>query len=268
MSTGANTLLSRGASCRRHAETISKRGSESKRRFDERVSSANLARVAMPIAVPAAPTRHERSKAARRQRTIDAVLELASQGGYDAVQIRAASELSGVASDTIYRYFGSRDALISAALLEWLEREAFQEASHWGEGDTAAEQLLAAHRHAWELWERNPTMLETFVRATLADGHRADGPAARAKETMTPLVADILRDVDADYRDDVMTLLEHLTHSAMHSIVQGQLAINEVFPLLERAIRRLAQHPAMAGHCPPSWAWQPEAAGKRHGKRR
>ena len=200
-------------------------------------------------------TRLERSQQSRRARAIAAVLELAEQEGYDAVQIRAVAERSDVSSDTLYRYFGSRDGLISAALIDWLERESFGLLPSWLEGETPAERLLTGLCQQWAGWEAHPNMLETFTRATLAQGHRPDGPAALAMKTVMSMLSDVLRDVDPGYRDDLLMMLEHFTHALMNSVVHGFRSIEEVQPLVERFIRRLAQHPAMADHRPPSWGW-------------
>jgi hypothetical protein len=89
-------------------------------------------------------------------------------------------------------------------------------------------------------------MLETFVRAALAEGNIEDGLAARSVDTMVPLTADALRDVDPGYRDDVLMIVEHVTHSAMTFVVRGTMSISEVYPQLERVVGRLAEHPAMA----------------------
>jgi AcrR family transcriptional regulator len=204
---------------------------------------------------PAAGGRLQRSQASRRARVLAAVLDLAHEGGYDAVQLRPISDRTGVSSDTIYRYFGSRDRLISVAVRQWLEREYIGVAPTWLEGATPAEQILSFSRHVWEVWERNPNMLETFVRAALAEGGIEDGLASRSTTALVPLTADALRDVDPDYRADVLMTLEHFTHSAMTYVVRGQFPIGEVYPQLERTVRRLAQHPAMAGHRPTSWEW-------------
>src|SRR4029453_10121938 len=69
------------------------------------------------------------SQAARRQRVIDAALELGSAGGYDAVQMRDVARTAGVALGTIYRYFTSKDHLLAAAMVDWsadLERRLAQ----------------------------------------------------------------------------------------------------------------------------------------------
>jgi AcrR family transcriptional regulator len=205
-----------------------------------------------------AETRLERSQRARRARVLQTVLDLAQEGGYDAIQLRAISDRTGISSDTIYRYFGSRDQLVSAAVREWAEREFVEPAGTWLEGDTSAEQVLSFNRHVWQVWERNPKVLETFVRAAMAEGDTPDGIAARSLETLVPHTALAMRAVDPGYRGDFLMMIEHCTHSAMTYVVRGQLPISEVYPQLERAVRRLAQHPAMDGHRPESWDWEAE----------
>src|SRR3546814_13658344 len=61
------------------------------------------------------------SQAARRQRVLVAALQLGSAGGYDAVQMRDVAASAGVALGTIYRYFPSKDPLLAAAMVEWME---------------------------------------------------------------------------------------------------------------------------------------------------
>ena len=54
------------------------------------------------------------NQAARRGRVLDAALELAAEGGYDAVQMRDVAARAQVALGTIYRYFSSKDHLLAA----------------------------------------------------------------------------------------------------------------------------------------------------------
>ena len=195
------------------------------------------------------------------ERVIEAVLHLARNEGYDAIQVRAIGEQTGISSDTIYRYFGSRDRLVSEAMAQWTDREFVKPAPTWLEGDTAAEQLLSFCRQVWTVWERNPAMLEAFVRAAQAEGDTASGLADQGVRNLVPLTARALQDVDPSYRDDVLMIVEHVTHSAMTFVVRGQLAVDDVYPRLERLVRRLAQHPAMADHRPASWAWSGRDGG-------
>ena len=55
------------------------------------------------------------AQAARRERVVRAALELAAEGGYDAVQMRDVASRSEVALGTIYRYFSSKDHLLAAS---------------------------------------------------------------------------------------------------------------------------------------------------------
>src|ERR687893_1244876 len=61
-----------------------------------------------------------KSQAARRDRVIRAALDLAADGGYDAVQMRDVATRAEVALGTIYRYFPSKDALLLAVMVQWL----------------------------------------------------------------------------------------------------------------------------------------------------
>jgi AcrR family transcriptional regulator len=201
--------------------------------------------------------RLQRSQAARQSRVLATVLHLARKGGYDAIQLRAISDHTGVSSYTIYRYFGSRDRLIAIALRHWLERKFIEPAPKWFEGETPAEKILSFNRQIWRVWERHPRMLETFVRATLTEGGVDVGLVDRVTSQLVPLSAYVLRDVEPGYRADVLMILEHFTHSAMTYVIRGELAFSEVYLRLERTVRRLAEHPAMAGAGGEGVEWTP-----------
>ncbi len=205
--------------------------------------------------------RLRRSQAARRERVIAAVLELAADGGYDAIQVRAIAERTGISSDTIYRYFGSRDRLIAEAVGQWSSRELYEPAPTWLDGDTTAEQLLAYYRQVWAVWEANPRMLETYVRAARIEGEVPGGIADTSISSLVPVTEYALRDVEPAYRDDALMAVEHFTHSAMTYVVRGHWSVDDVYPRLERLVRRLSQHPAMADHRPRSWDWVPGETG-------
>ncbi|MEZ5205920.1 MAG: TetR family transcriptional regulator [Acidimicrobiales bacterium] len=57
----------------------------------------------------------------RRERAIAAALELASEGGYEAVQMRDVAQRADIALGTLYRYFSGKDHLLAAAQVEWVE---------------------------------------------------------------------------------------------------------------------------------------------------
>src|SRR5207244_2412704 len=75
----------------------------------------------MPEAAPTVAGKRARNQAARRQRVIEAAMALATQGGYDAVQMRDVAATADVALGTLYRYFPSKDHLLIAAQEEWAQ---------------------------------------------------------------------------------------------------------------------------------------------------
>jgi hypothetical protein len=100
-------------------------------------------------------------------------------------------------------------------------------------------------------------MLETFVQAALAETDKDSGLAAQSVSVMVPISEAILAGVEPDYRADVLDVMSHIYHSAMTHVLRGQLESDEVYGILERTLRRLAQHPAMADQRPRSWDYQP-----------
>src|SRR5919112_4115789 len=79
----------------------------------------------------------------RRKRILDATVALASQGGFDAVQMRAVAERADVALGTLYRYFPSKIHLLVSALQREFERAESALRDRPVEGDTSAERVIS-----------------------------------------------------------------------------------------------------------------------------
>src|SRR3954471_14568072 len=88
------------------------------------------------------------SQAARRQRVLVSALELAADGGYEAVQMRDIATSAGVALGTIYRYFPSKDALLAAAMVEWMEDLERRVGQRGPQGATTTERVYDVLRRA------------------------------------------------------------------------------------------------------------------------
>ena len=85
----------------------------------------------------------------RRKRILDATIALATQGGFDAVQMRSVAEEANVALGTLYRYFPSKIHLLVSALGREFERAEASLRDKPIPGDTAvgAGHLRAAQDH-------------------------------------------------------------------------------------------------------------------------
>lgn len=83
------------------------------------------------------------SQRERRQRLLDAARDLAAQGGYPAVTMHAVADRAGLARATVYRYFGSKDQLLTAVGAEWARGVIAAQRAVAPESGTAADRVGA-----------------------------------------------------------------------------------------------------------------------------
>ena len=156
------------------------------------------------------------SQAARRQRVLVSALELADEGGYDAVQMRDVATRAGVALGTIYRYFPSKDALLAAAMVEWmedLERRVTQRGPH---GDTTADRVYDILRRAVATMERQPRVAEAVITSLTSDDPMAGKASASTTDVMTRVMLQAFPDdVDADMEARIAKVLGHVWFSCI-----------------------------------------------------
>ena len=106
------------------------------------------------------------NQAARRARVLEAAMVLATEGGYDAVQMRDVASRAQVALGTIYRYFASKDHLLAACQLEtWRELERRLEGRPLS-GDTASERVSELFRRLMRRVEREPLQAAALITAS------------------------------------------------------------------------------------------------------
>jgi TetR/AcrR family transcriptional regulator, cholesterol catabolism regulator len=178
-----------------------------------------------------------RSQAARRSRVLAAAIELASEGGYDAVQMRDVATRAQVALGTIYRYFSSKDQLLAAALVQWssdLERKLAQRPP---KGLTAADRVVDVLRRASRAIERNPNLTSALVTAIASPDPAVRESQNDVDKIMVTLVSDALHDV-AD-AEGVMRVLSWVWFASLIGWVNGWSNAGNVGEELERAARLL-----------------------------
>ena len=181
------------------------------------------------------PTQLARSQRARRERIVAAVLELAAEGGYDAVQVREVAARAHVALRTIYNYYDSRENLLYEAMMEWRFRVSSESVANVS-GTTLEERLLSLLRHNFEVFAEAPKLFETFSRLDLRPGE-ADPVIYK---TMVGATDELLADVDPGFADDLRLILGRFIYGTMSLAAQGYLPIEDVWPEIERMVRRVA----------------------------
>ena len=101
----------------------------------------------------------------RRRRILDATIALASQGGFDAVQMRAVAEQADVALGTLYRYFPSKIHLLVSALARQFEDTQSMVGRKPVPGDTASERVIYVLRRATRGMQGDANLTEALTRA-------------------------------------------------------------------------------------------------------
>lgn len=180
-----------------------------------------------------------RSQAARRGRVIDAAIELAAEGGYDAVQMRDVAARAQVALGTIYRYFSSKDQLLAAALVQWAAEMEVRLVQRPARGSTTADRVVEVLRRASRALEENPLLTSALVTAIASPD-----PAVRECQTdvsaiMVSLLSSVLTDVDEAEREGIMRVLSWVWFAALIGWVNGWSNSGTVGAELENAARLL-----------------------------
>lgn len=116
--------------------------------------------------MPYRPTENTRARAGRRRADIlDAATVLVATGGFSAATVRAIADTSGIATGTVYRYFGNREELLAEIFRGLADRE-YRAVEHAVQSaDPADGSALAA---------RLTALLTTFSRRALTSPRTAE----------------------------------------------------------------------------------------------
>ncbi|MCU1426410.1 MAG: transcriptional regulator, TetR family [Actinomycetia bacterium] len=204
----------------------------------------------MTTALPHDPTRTAlaRSQAARRRRVIDATLQLAGEGGFDAVQMRDVAAAADVALGTVYRYFSSKERLLLEAMAEQQADLRAHLQGHPPPGATASERVSNVLRRANRALKRHPDVTAAMVRAFGSARPEDADVVRRVGEIMGDVITRAIRpDGETTDRDvQVARVLTLVWNSSLVGWVGGVDPAERVDEDLEIAARFLLDDPATA----------------------
>jgi AcrR family transcriptional regulator len=180
----------------------------------------------------------------RRRRIIETAIEFASAGGYDAVHMREVAEQAGVALATVYRYFESKDHLLSAAVSESTAQLQARLARSPARGDTAVEQLVDVLRRASRALERRPLLTAAMVRALGSSDPGVAVASARVRGQIKDIASPILAGLEPADIEGIVAVLSHVWNSSLMIWAHGQAPIASIGDELELAARLLLEHHA------------------------
>ncbi|MEU6536772.1 TetR family transcriptional regulator [Streptomyces sp. NPDC047000] len=215
--------------------------------------TAGTARPA-PASAPGMPPLTERQEA-RRRRILRASAQLASRGGFDAVQMREVAESSQVALGTLYRYFPSKVHLLVATMQDQLDHMHGTLRKKPPTGDTAAERVADTLMRAFRALQREPHLADAMVRAlTFAD--RSVSPEVdQVSRQTTAIILDAMAPSAAPAPTpaqlSAVRVIEHTWHSALITWLSGRASIAQVKIDIETVCRLIDLTDPGAGGVPP-----------------
>lgn len=202
--------------------------------------------MAPETATAVAPTPDEltSSQRERRARILEAAQELASAGGFDAVQMRDVADKAEVALGTLYRYFPSKVHLLVACMRDQTEQLGDRLTSRPSSGETAAERVMGVLERGTRAMRRDPGLTEAMVRALMSADPASAAEAEGVTDAMTAAItAAMTGDDRAATEDDpaIARVLEQVWLTQILMWLSGRASLTEMRNDLRVAIRLLVR---------------------------
>lgn len=175
-----------------------------------------------------APNERAAATAERRRRMVEAAVELAGEGGYDAVQMRDVAARAEVALGTLYRQYSSKDQLLITALAGQADALRARLAQRPPQGPSPADRVADVLERATRALTRSPDLTTAMVTALSS----REPDAAEAKHEVervlhTIIAAAIDGDDVADF-DGVLRVLGYVWLAVLNAWVGGMLDSNQM----------------------------------------
>lgn len=178
---------------------------------------------------------------ARRQRIVAAALDLAAQGGYEAVQMRDVAARAKVALGTLYRYFSSKDQLLAFSWVYWSQDLQEQLVRNPLRGVTAAERIMDFMRRATVALEREPKLTSALLKSLLSPDIKAEPSRRELFAVMNRVIEKELCHLNARDRAGIYDILGHVWYANLLMWVSGRSEASHVCDNLETACRLLIE---------------------------
>lgn len=172
---------------------------------------------------------------ARRQRLIDSARELALEGGYPAVTMHDVADRAGVARATVYRYFATKDHLLTEVASAWAHHVT-GDIDALAVGDTPLERLTALLERIVHVAAREPTLTSAIIQAVTSDDSSVD----EARTVLFLFLRDRFSTAIGDpvpERDEVEIVLGHILLAALISLASLRQPVEEVAAMVRTAGR-------------------------------
>ena len=178
----------------------------------------------------------------RRKRILDATYALASEGGFDAVQMRGVADHADVALGTLYRYFPSKIHLLVSALGRQFGETAETLGKRPIPGDTPADRVIWSLKRITRGAQGDPHLTDALTRAFMFADASVAAEIHEVGGHMTQIFTHAMHpDVDEVTDEDVAIakVVGDVWLSALVAWVTGRSTAEETAQHIEVAVRLL-----------------------------
>ena len=168
------------------------------------------------------PTVLTDEQSGRRDLVVQVATELAEAGGYDAVVMKEVADRSGVALATIYRWFASKDQLLTEVLLVWGAQLSESLATDPPREGAPADRVAAALGRVIDVAGSRPLLASAVVDAVLSVERGPLDAQGDFHSLMTSWIDAALGDDEVTERDAVIEVLEHVCFSTIIAFATGR----------------------------------------------
>src|SRR6267142_302389 len=128
------------------------------------------------------------SQLSRVRRIVDAAVDLADKGGFEAVRLRDVADASEVALGTLYKYFHSKEDILLFALTEEVERLEAAMTEHPPAGGSPLARVTQFFERATRALTRRPQFARAVLRSLACGSSETLVRVSRFHSRMTRLI--------------------------------------------------------------------------------
>jgi AcrR family transcriptional regulator len=195
-----------------------------------------------------------RAQQARRQRVIDAAMALGLEGGYEAVQMRDVAARADVAMGTVYRYFTSKDHLLAATLVYWVELLDGRLATQPPRGGDPADRVLDVLDRALRAMNRQPRLVAAVFSSLSSPDPAAVGCQQQITLLMEGIIGRAIGEPQPPDPAERARMIGHVWYSALVGWINGWSTMARVYDelavavglLLPRGLQAVSETPSEA----------------------
>jgi AcrR family transcriptional regulator len=180
-----------------------------------------LSTLPVPGSVP--QTARAAETAARRRRLLEAAVELANEGGYDAVQMRDVAARAQVALGTLYRHYSSKDELLLAALADQAGALRERLAQRPPRGDLPGERVADVLRRATRALTRDPAVTAAMVTALSSSGTEAATSKRAVNDILHTIISGAVDGAAVPDLDGIVRVLGYVWLATLGAWVGGMI---------------------------------------------